>query len=220
MDTVDEYRTRYARSSDQDLLAIANIDAEHLTPEARQALAEELARRDLRPASPYLGTVPLPPGAPAGVLGHMRYVKASFGARFLAYIIDSVVAAAALILAGIVVGYSNWGEANTGPAVVIMIAAGLWAFIYSFVKDGREGGQSFGKEMLNLMVVNINTNQPCTMGESALRTLIWMLLSLIPIVGWLIEPIVALASDDGRRLGDRVANTQVIEVSAYRPTSR
>jgi uncharacterized RDD family membrane protein YckC len=101
-----------------------------------------------------------------------------------------------------------------------MIAAGLWAFIYSFVKDGREGGQSFGKEMLNLMVVNINTNQPCTMGESALRTLIWMLLSLIPIVGWLIEPIVALASDDGRRLGDRVANTQVIEVSAYRPTSR
>jgi uncharacterized RDD family membrane protein YckC len=37
---------------------------------------------------------------------------------------------------------------------------------------------------------------------------------LIPIAA-LIEPIIVIASRDGRRLGDRAAGTQVIPVSAY-----
>ena len=222
MSTVDEYRSQYARSSDQDLLAIANVDAEHLTPEARQALAEELARRELRPAgrSPYLGTVPLAPGAMPGALGNRRYTKAPFGARVLAYIIDAVIGAGAVAVAGIVVGTTHWGERNSATSAILFGAAILWALVYSFVKDGREGGQSFGKEMLNLMVVNVNTNQPCTMGESALRALVWFALSLIPLVGWLIEPIVALAADDGRRLGDKAAGTQVISTNDYIRTAR
>ena len=37
------------------------------------------------------------------------------------------------------------------------------------------------------------------------------LLLIIPFVGWLIEPIMILASDDGRKLSDKGANTQVID---------
>ena len=40
---------------------------------------------------------------------------------------------------------------------------------------------------------------------------------LIPGIGFLIEPIAAVVTADGRRLGDRLAGTQVIEVGDYDP---
>ena len=222
MDTVNDYRARYSRSSDEDLLAIAAIDAERLTPEAQQALAEEVARRGLRPGGTLAGTpyLAIPPSAPLGVVGYRRYAKAHFGRRLVAYLIDGAISAGGFIVAGIVFATGNLGDRNTGVAIAIVVASLLWALYYSFTKDGREAGQSFGKEMLNLMVVNVNTNQPCTMGESALRALVWFALSLIPVVGWLIEPIVALAADDGRRLGDKAAGTQVISTNDYIRTAR
>jgi uncharacterized RDD family membrane protein YckC len=105
-------------------------------------------------------------------------------------------------------------------SVILIVACGIWSFWYSFTKDGREGGQSIGKDMMDLMVVHTETNTPCTMGQSALRALVWFAVSLIPVVGWLIEPVIAIAAADGRRLGDRAAGTQVIPVSSYVPTVR
>jgi uncharacterized RDD family membrane protein YckC len=43
-------------------------------------------------------------------------------------------------------------------------------------------------------------------------------LNVIPILGQLVEPITVLTSDDGRRLGDRAAGTQVVDVSTYEAT--
>ena len=218
MDTLDDFRARYSRSSDDDLLAIVAIDAEYLAPESLQALVEEITRRGLRPgvALPY--NMPVAPAAAPGIVAQRRYPKAPFGPRVLAYLIDAGVALGGVIAAGLALAFTGLGQRNTGSTVLIIVVAALWAVYYSFTKDGREGGQSFGKEMLNLMVVNINTNQPCSIGESALRTLILGLLNAVPLVGFLVEPIVALTAEDGRRLGDRVANTQVIETSAYVPS--
>ena len=67
------------------------------------------------------------------------------------------------------------------------------------------------------MVVNVTTNRPCSWRESATRTLTMVVLPLIPGIGFLIEPIVAVVTADGRRLGDRLAGTQVIEVGDYDP---
>lgn len=216
MDTVDNFRARYARTSDDDLLAILAVDPHSLTPEARQALGEEIIRRGLRgpgteelAQATYVGPVT---GTPV-----MRYAKASIGGRLLAYIVDTVIGLAPIVGAGIY-GYMSSLSPSRGAGIsfIIIIAALVWAIYYTFTKDGREGGQSIGKEMVNLMVVNVNTNQPCSRGDSALRALILFLLQLIPAVGWLIEPMVAIFSEDGRRLGDRVANTQVIDSRAYR----
>ena len=99
--------------------------------------------------------------------------------------------------------------------IIFLVAAVLWGLYYSFAKDGFEGGQSFGKKAVDLMVVNVVTNRPCSLGESFVRGIIQTLLGLIPVVGWLIEPIAILVNDDGRRLGDRAAGTQVIETRFY-----
>jgi uncharacterized RDD family membrane protein YckC len=102
--------------------------------------------------------------------------------------------------------------------VVAAVAATAWALWYSFTKDGRPGGQGIGKKMMGLMVVHLQSNQPCNRNQSALRYLVMFLLNLVPYVGWLIEPIVLLAAAGGRRLGDNAAGTQVIQASDYRPS--
>ena len=212
----DELRAHYGRLSDDDLQSIASIDAENLTPEARQALSNELARRRLRPATALPGPVP-EVVRPSSATGEWKYPKARLGARFLAYIIDLLVTIIpAIILA--LIGYAMSPRRGLGPVAALMLLLGfVWAVYYSFVKDSWNRGQSVGKKAMDLMVVDVKTNQPCTVGESALRALILGLLNLIVGVGWLIEPIVVLVSENGRRLGDLAAGTQVIDAAAYTP---
>jgi hypothetical protein len=45
------------------------------------------------------------------------------------------------------------------------------------------------------------------------------LVGIVPLVGWLIEPAVATVRDDGRRLGDQAADTQVIPATTYEGTA-
>jgi uncharacterized RDD family membrane protein YckC len=146
------------------------------------------------------------------------YPKAPLGARFAAHLVDGLIFT---LPAVILVFIAIFGAASEimAAAVICGVLGGVLviaAIIYALLKDGRANGQSIGKKMMNLMVVHLPTNRPCTMGQSAGRAAIMMALGFIPYVGGLIEPIVVLATQDGRRLGDRAANTQVISVESYR----
>ena len=66
------------------------------------------------------------------------------------------------------------------------------------------------------MVVHLETNAPCNRAQSALRQLVMAGTNVIPYIGWLVEPVAAMAADGGRRLGDHAAGTQVIAVESYR----
>lgn len=66
------------------------------------------------------------------------------------------------------------------------------------------------------MVVSLSDSLSCNKGQSFIRNLISGLITMIPFVGWLVEPIIVLATPDGRKLGDKVANTQVIDVKFYK----
>jgi uncharacterized RDD family membrane protein YckC len=166
-----------------------------------------------QPAAPV---GPPGPGAYAVGLGGAKYPKAPLGARFVAMLIDGLVfggPAIAAMIAMVVV------HRNDGVVGLLALAMGLFflaAFVYGFLKDGLRGGQSWGKRAMKLMVVHLPTNLPCSKAQSALRYLVLFGFNFIPYVGWLVEPIVAMADGDGRRLGDRAAGTQVIALSAYR----
>ena len=218
METADALRASYRQASDDDLRVILDAGTTQLSQEARSALMEEVARRRM------LGEVnPLDKLAwPAEVPQVQRYPKVGLGRRFLARIIDTLVPLPFLLGSGILIaiGAASSGSAYTALGVMAMICSVGWGLYYAFTKDGREHGQSIGKKKLNLMVVNVTTNKPCTRGESFLRELDIFFLQMFPIVGWLVEPIFIVTSDDGRRLGDRVAETQVIDVSDHRPTSQ
>ena len=165
---------------------------------------------DMQMAAAYDPTAYTLPGpAPYQVGGSSRvYAKASSGARFIASFLDGLIMSAAWL--PLIIAMAT----DEGFFYFIGIIAGLWAIWYNFTKDGRPNGQSIGKKAMGLMVVNLNTNLPCSKGTSALRLLLW----LIPYIGgfiYLIDCIMILASDNGRRIGDHLANTQVIAAASY-----
>ncbi len=84
--------------------------------------------------------------------------------------------------------------------VIYNLCPPLWCF-----RDViPEKGKSFGKSILNIKVVDYDTGKPITTGQSCIRTL---------CLGFLagIDYIVPLCNDEGRRIGDYLANTIVIE---------
>ena len=149
------------------------------------------------------------------------YPKASLGNRFLASLLDSLITYGLSVPAILfyIIGMAQF-ENNDGSlfSVALIVIAVMLFFIpltYMFFKDGLRNGQSWGKRALGLRVIHLPTNAPCTKGQSFLRALIDKILYFIPFVGWLIEPIMVLATTDGRRVADRTANTQVIETNVF-----
>ena len=152
------------------------------------------------------------------------YPKASLGSRFGASMIDGLITVGLCIpaffflFAGIAKSSSYYSR-GAGKFYFFAVIFYLIPLTYNFIKDGLGQGQSIGKKSLGLMVVNLDDNTPCTKGKSFFRNFISSLVSAIPYVGWMIEPIMALATADGRKLGDKAANTQVIEKSEFRPSN-
>jgi uncharacterized RDD family membrane protein YckC len=212
--TLRDFRERYREYSDGELRSLLADGQESLMPDAWLALNEEIARRQLSAVSEREAE---PVGEPIRVRRH--YAKASLSARVAARFIDSAIAWGPASVAFTI--HDVWVRAGLSQTLGIVLFLGLlvWALFYEFVKDGRTGGQSFGKQAVGLMVVNPITNEPCAVGESCIRTLVMAMLNFIPFIGVFIEPLVALLSTDGRRLGDRAAGTQVVDVGAYDASS-
>jgi uncharacterized RDD family membrane protein YckC len=141
----------------------------------------------------------------------VAYPRASAFKRLVATVIDAAVSVG-LTIPGTIVGVmgseiGNHGIEVTGISVAVMGGlAGLW---YWFARDGRAGGQGLGKEAMGLMVVNLPENRPATARESAVRSL------MLPLLGWAVEPLMVLLGKGGRRVGDRLADTQVIRKDDY-----
>lgn len=220
MRTLYDFRVRYARYADSELLQLLADDPQTLTPEARQALAEEAARRGgvdgiearLKVRAAIANTNAEPRRK------QQVYTKAGLGARLGAYIVDRIIGMGPAIVAAIISFFFKLSPPSAAIAFLNLLGTGVWAVYYGLLKDSRNGGQSIGKAMFGLMVVNVDTNEPCSGGESATRAIVGGLVGVVPIVGWLIEPIVATVRDDGRRLGDQAADTQVIAAAQYSGT--
>lgn len=218
MRSLYDFRVRYARYADSELLTLLAADPQTLTTEARQALAEESERRGGVPAMEERLAVRAAIGNTEPRRTKPSYAKASLGARLGAYIVDRIIGAGPLIVAAAISFLFHLAKPSSAVAIINMVATGSWAVYYGLLKDSRDGGQSIGKKMFGLMVVNVDTDEPCSGGESATRAVVGGLTTIVPLVGWLIEPAVATIRDDGRRLGDQAAETQVIAAGEYSGT--
>lgn len=147
--------------------------------------------------------------------------KASLGARFIASLLDGLICGVLAIPAIILyaIGLSNETYNNdyyyhdyskAGVFLIFAFILYLIPLIYTFIKDGLGNGQSWGKKAMGLRTINVKDYSKCTKGASALRALVSTLVSMIPLVGWIIEPIMVLTTSDGRRLADKAAGTMVV----------
>ncbi|MFU8795657.1 MAG: RDD family protein, partial [Dethiobacteria bacterium] len=130
---------------------------------------------------------PLPPREDMQGSGYI-YPKASVGIRILAFIIDSLIGGipvAILVPLGlipfftVVRSYDYYGSAyQSAPNVVMIIfmvlaiiIGGGWSLFYFLFRDGFGAGQSWGKKICGLMVVNLDDNSPCNKRKSFVRNI-------------------------------------------------
>jgi len=145
------------------------------------------------PAPPYQQTQPYQPYQPYVENQRIQQVrladpsqymqtKASLGNRCLALFVDIFI----------------WG-------LITCFSGGIGCFALSFKDSIPEEGKSFGKQAMHIRVVDYNTGKPMTVGQGFVRNFLGCLLTSG------LDLLVPICTSDGRRLGDYLAGTIVIE---------
>jgi RDD family len=98
----------------------------------------------------------------------------------------------------------------------------LGGLAYILIADGFSGGRSIGKRLIGLQTVLPGQREAAGFRESIIRNLPFAVAQVafaVPYVGWLIsiaiiafEAVLVVGNEQGRRFGDEVAGTQVLDV--------
>jgi len=105
---------------------------------------------------------------------------------------------------------------------VFMPVGFLGGLAYILIADGFAGGRSIGKRLIGLQTVRPDRREAAGFRESIIRNLplaVAQVAFAVPYVGWLVsaaivvfEAVLIIGNEQGRRLGDEVAGTQVLDV--------
>ena len=97
----------------------------------------------------------------------------------------------------------------------------LSALAYILIADGFAGGRSIGKRLVGLQTVRLDSRESAGFRESIIRNLpcaAAQVLFAVPYIGWIgsvailtFEGLLIVGNEQGRRLGDEVARTQVLD---------
>jgi uncharacterized RDD family membrane protein YckC len=126
------------------------------------------------------------------------YAKADIRKRLTAASIDGLLVVTLGVLYGIV-----------GSLLYLALGAG-----YLLLRDAI-GGQSIGKILLGLVVIDLQTGRISSLSGSIKRNCL-LLLPGANVVAVALEARTILSDPQGQRLGDRLAQTQVVEGAGAR----
>lgn len=97
----------------------------------------------------------------------------------------------------------------------------LAGLAYILIADGFSGGRSIGKRLIGLQTVLPDRRESAGFRESIIRNLPFAVAQLafaVPYVGWIVsvaimalEGVLIIGNEQGRRLGDEIAGTQVLD---------
>lgn len=180
-------RQHYDRLETNELIRLRSTD---LTPEAKVVLEAELASRSLEHpsfAAPASASAPRPLAPP--VLAPLRR-------RFAATALDYV--GLFVVLFG--VNFPMYLYTPKSFSDLIGNASIAVAMVYFFFKDGLNG-QSLGKRLLKIKVLDRSTGEPCRLSRSLIRNLF----NGLGLIDWLFA-----LGHEKRRLGDYAAETYVV----------
>jgi uncharacterized RDD family membrane protein YckC len=121
------------------------------------------------------------------------YAKADVRRRLLAATIDGLLVVAT--------GYLYWSST--------LIAYPAVGAAYLLLRDAFRG-QSIGKFFLGLVVISLETGRPCSFAGSLRRNLL-LVLPGANLVAVFLEARTIVQDPQGQRLGDRLAQTQVVD---------
>jgi uncharacterized RDD family membrane protein YckC len=193
MDAMEaQLRETYAARETEDLIELSLQGG--LTATAQRVLREELERRAVAPSA--IAAEEVRQATVASRKLEVQSHLATVLSRVIAAVIDQV--GSLFILAGF--NFIVYVTTPKGVSDLIGWISILGWLAYIFFKDGFNG-QSIGKRLLRIRVVDKEEGTPCTLPKSFLRGLVGML--------GLIDWVFALGTSR-QRLADHAANTVVV----------
>ncbi|MGZ4847157.1 MAG: RDD family protein [Halobacteriota archaeon] len=136
--------------------------------------------------------------------------------RFVAQLVDVIILAIIFLIlsfsgAGTITIDASTAQVSVSPFFgALMLIDVIIAFLYFTLLEGRNG-QTVGKMIVKIKVAKKADYSPITYGEAAVRTIL-RIIDLIPFIApYLLGAVLIWASENKQRLGDRVANTIVIQ---------
>jgi uncharacterized RDD family membrane protein YckC len=129
---------------------------------------------------------------------------ASRSTRLAGQFLDAIIAFAPFL---ILVLLSASDEEPAPFIVTLWMIALLFGVAYVFLADALPDGQSFGKRILGIAVVDQHTGRPCSPWQSFVRNL---LLAVLGILDW-----VFIFGGRRQRLGDMAAGTVVVRAAPF-----
>jgi uncharacterized RDD family membrane protein YckC len=168
----------------------------------------------------------LPQPVPPGIAVTFRRV--SFKDRFIARLIDLAQYWLINFIANL--GFmALFALYSSDLALRGNIPGTLVAYGWFLFRDGLSGGANYGKTNREIMVIDVTTQQPCTVWQSFGRNIVSdisavsLFVQLAGIVPLFVLYLVVLAVDiwrmtrtpDGRRVGDLIADTKVVYMDDF-----
>lgn len=126
--------------------------------------------------------------------------RASFGVRFVALLVDAVVLAVVGGVLRLILG------ATGGQSIAVLVGLAYYGYL-----EGSPSGQTVGKKMMNIRVVDLNGGGPIGIGRALLRY-VGRIISAIPC---LLGYFWAIWDDQNQTWHDKFATTVVVPTSAY-----
>jgi uncharacterized RDD family membrane protein YckC len=126
----------------------------------------------------------------------LNHDLAARGDRLIAQFLDSFVAILLVVVAALL---SNLSVKIGEVLGTFGVSAALF---YILCADGLEGGQSYGKRIMGICVVDAKSGRPCTFIKSFLRNIS---LAFLGLIDWAF-----IFSEKRQRLGDMLAGTIVV----------
>ncbi len=184
------------------------------------------------PTPPPVSPNPAPPPMMSDAGYGTGRGKADLGKRFAAYFIDAIIAWLPGMIFSLIFAFGGFRGAGLGLGFLLGGA-------YMLVRDGLNmdfaDGRSIGKKLMKLRAERLDGG-PMTMEGSIRRNWplgafyllyglgalfgglgIYSIAGLFGIIGWaaslltIVEAVLVLTDKDGRRLGDKMGETQIVD---------
>ncbi len=139
----------------------------------------------------------------------VRYELASLLQRLLATLFDLTILFVGVIIISLLVSVTGW------PVLAYILGSLLFGFYHLFMEIWNKG-QSLGKKVMKIKVVNLKGKSPSP--QEAFQRWVFRLIDILPTLGS-VAAIYITSSDRNQRLGDVMAGTSVIKITPDRRVS-